>query len=286
MLINPNMPINPKTLKHDGIKVAIWSVAILVAVLPIMMLGSIITDGLPHVSWSFLLSEPSDAGRQGGIFPLLIATLWILVICLLTVIPIGLGCALYLSECVAIDNPYARIIGASLDVLSGVPSIVFGLFGYAVFAIQFGLGFSILSGGLSLACMVLPLFIRTTEQALRSCPTSYRQAAEALNLTLSGFVLRILLPASAAGIAAALVISTGRALAETAVLIFTAGYVTRMPEQWTDSGRALSVHIYDLSMNVPGGQDNAAATAVVLITLIVIINIITRRLSLHWQTPV
>ena len=272
--------------KDDCIAVIIWAVAILVAVLPLMMLGQIGVDGLPHITLEFLLNEPSDAGRSGGIFPLLVSTLWILGVCLLTVIPIGLGCAIYLSECVPAEHFLARFIGLSLDVLSGVPSIVFGLFGYAVFAIQLGLGFSILSGGLSLACMVLPLFIRTTEQALRSCPPAYRQAAEALNLSFFGFVIRILLPTAARGIAAALIISTGRALAETAVLIFTAGYVTRMPSSWTDSGRALSVHIYDLSMNVPGGQNNAAATAVILVLLIIFINILAHRLSLRWQPTV
>jgi len=272
--------------KQDWSSVVIWMVAILVAVLPAMMLWEIVRDGLSHLSVDFLLQNPVDAGRGGGIFPLLVSTLWILGVCLLTVIPIGLGCALYLSECVAAENSVARWVGLSLDVLSGVPSIVFGLFGYAVFAIHLGLGFSILSGGLSLACMVLPLFIRTSEHALRSCPSSYRQAAEALNLSLFGFVARILLPSASRGIAAALIISVGRALAETAVLIFTAGYVTRMPENWTDSGRALSVHIYDLSMNVPGGQNNAAATALVLVFLIILINVFAHRLSRRWQTQV
>lgn len=272
--------------KHDWMGVMIWSVAILVAILPLLMLWDILIKGLPHVTLNFLLDESTDAGRSGGIFPLLVSTFWILGVCLLAVIPIGLGCALYLSECVPMENRLARFVGTSLDILSGVPSIVFGLFGYAIFAIQFGLGFSILSGGLSLACMVLPLFIRTTEQALRSCPSAYRQAAEALNLSFFGYVVRILLPTAAAGIAAALIISIGRALAETAVLIFTAGYVTRMPTQWSDSGRALSVHIYDLSMNVPGGQDNAAATAVVLIVIIISLNIFAHRLSQRWQAAV
>jgi len=262
----------------------IWLVAILVAVLPIMMLWEIARDGLPHLTLSFLLDEPSNAGRSGGIFPMLVSTFWILGVCLLAVIPIGLGCALYLSECIQAENPIARWVGLSLDVLSGVPSIVFGLFGYAIFALHLGLGFSIVSGGLSLACMVLPLFIRTTEHALRSSPPAYRQAAEALNLSFLGFVARILIPSASRGIAVALIISIGRALAETAVLIFTAGYVTRMPSSLSDSGRALSVHIYDLSMNVSGGQNNAAATALVLVIFIILINIFAHRMSRRWQT--
>jgi len=264
-------------------ELVIWLAAILVAILPLMLIGEIVQNGITNLSFNFLLNEPLNAGRRGGIFPLLVSTLWILAICLAAVLPIGLGCALYLSECLSINSPISRCITLILDVLSGVPSIVFGLFGYAVFAIQLGLGFSILSGGLSLACMVLPLFIRTAEQALRACPKTYRHAAEALDLSLFGFVRRILFPSASLGIASALIISIGRALAETAVLIFTAGYVTRMPESWMDSGRSLSVHIYDLSMNVPGGEQNAATSALVLMLLIIAINIFAHKLSRRWK---
>jgi len=258
-------------------------VALLVAVIPILMLWDIIREGIPALSLNFLLENPSDAGRSGGIASIIISTLSILAVCLALVIPLGLGCALYLSEFVDDSSFKARVIGLSLDILGGVPSIVFGLFGYAIFAIQLGLGFSILSGGLSLAFMVLPLFVRTAEQAFRSCPQHYRQTALALDITHSGFIKRVLLPVSIGGIAVGLILSIARALAETAVLIFTAGYVSRMPDSIMDSGRALSVHIYDLSMNVPGGQENAATTALVLVFIIVLINILARFLSHHWQ---
>ena len=263
--------------------VLISSIAILVAMAPLPMLWSIFADGLPSISLTFIFAEPTDVGRGGGIFPLIIATLLILAVALIAALPIGLGCAVYLSECVPPDSKQAKWIGHSLDILSGVPSIVFGLFGYAVFAIQMGLGFSILSGGLSLGCMMLPLFIRISEQALRACPLSYRQAAAVMNISLSGFLRRILLPTAAYGIAAAVVISIGRALAESAVLIFTAGYVMRMPDSLFDSGRALAVHIYDLSMNVSGGQPHAAATAVVLVITIIVINLTARYLAARFS---
>ncbi|OMH26615.1 phosphate ABC transporter permease PstA [Motiliproteus sp. MSK22-1] len=267
----------------SGITVLIWLVSIALVVLPLSMLWDVVREGLPHLSFNFIVDQPLDAGRSGGVGSLLISTFWILGVCLLTTIPIGLGCALYLSEFVIPHSQSEKLLGFSLDVLAGVPSIVFGLFGYAVFAIQLGLGFSILSGGLSLACMVLPLFIRTAEQALRTCPKGYRQAAIALNISHAGFISRILLPSASGGIAVAMIISIGRALAETAVLIFTAGYVTRMPGSVMDSGRSLSVHIYDLSMNVPGGQSNAAATALILVMMIVLINVLARYLSRRWQ---
>ena len=275
--------MNDQQQLDRGITVLIWIIAITLVLLPLSMLWDVVSQGLPHLSFSFIFDQPLDAGRDGGIGSLLVSTLWILGVCLLATIPIGLGCALYLSEFVIPHSQSEKLLGFSLDILAGVPSIVFGLFGYAVFAIQMRLGFSILSGGLSLACMVLPLFIRTAEQALRACPTSYRQAAIALNISHAGFIRRILLPTASGGIAVAMIISIGRALAETAVLIFTAGYVTRMPETVMDSGRSLSVHIYDLSMNVPGGQSNAAATALVLVIMIVLINVLARYLSRRWQ---
>ena len=127
--------------------------------------------------------------------------------------------------------------------------------------------------------MVLPYFVRMAELTLRNSPQKYRQAAHALHISHLGFIWRILLPSCKNGLIAATIIATGRALAETAVLIFTAGYVSRMPNSWLDSGRSLSVHIYDLAMNVPGGTGPASATALVLVCLLLIINLGARKLS-------
>ena len=253
--------------------------SLMIMALPLLMLVEVVGAGLPRLSSEFLYAPPMDAGRAGGIGPMIVSTLAILAVCLFAALPVGLGCALYLAECVTAGGRAARALGYSLDVLGGVPSIVFGLFGYRLFAIELGLGFSILSGGLTLACMVLPLLIRVSEEALRATPPSYRQAAAALGLSQGGFLRRVLVPAAAPGIAAALILSVGRALAESAALLFTAGYVTRLPDSVFDSGRALAVHIYDLSMNVAGGEASAAATAVVLVGLLVLINICARRLG-------
>lgn len=261
----------------------IWGVAMMVLFIPCLMLIDLVEQGWSSVSWQFLLEMPRDAGRSGGIGSLMISTLWILLVCLIAAVPLGLTCAIYLSEYVDASSVMGKKIVQSLDVLSGVPSIVFGLFGYSVFAVKLGLGFSILSGGLSLACMILPLFIRTCEQAFRDLPQKYRMAAMALDISHFSFILKILLPYAAPGIAVAMIISIGRALAETAVLIFTAGYVIRMPSSVMDSGRALSVHIYDLAMNVPGGGQNAAATALVLILLLIMVNVGTRHLAIYWK---
>ncbi len=246
-----------------------------------LMLWSLLEQGAGVLSMDFLLEDPRQAGRTGGIAALLVSTGWILAVCLLVAVPVGLGCALYLSEQVPAGTRRAQWLGGVLDMLAAVPSIVYGLFGYQFFAISLGLGFSILSGGLALALMVLPLMIRSAEQALRGVPMSYRQASEALSISRWGWVRRILVPQAAPGIAVGIILSIGRALAETAVLLFTAGYVLRQPDSLLDSGRALSVHIYDLAMNVPGGMPRAAATGLVLVAILVILNLLVRR----WLRP-
>lgn len=250
---------------------------LLVVVPLVMMLGALWQQGYQGLGLAFLLEDPRAAGRAGGIAPLLLSTGWILAVCLAVAVPVGLGCALYLSEEVPPGSPAARRLGFVLDLLAATPSVVFGLFGYQFFAITLGLGFSILSGGLALSLMVLPLMIRSAEQALRGVPGSYRRAARALALSRWGWVRRVLLPGAASGIAVGVILSVGRALAETAVLLFTAGYVLRRPDSVFDSGRALSVHIYDLAMNVPGGTARAATTALVLMAVLIAINILIRR---------
>ncbi|MBE9153329.1 phosphate ABC transporter permease PstA [Cyanobium sp. LEGE 06113] len=259
------------------------AVAVAVSALFAWVLADLLHQGLPELSLGFLLEAPRDAGRAGGIAPVIVATLLILLVCLAASLPIGLGTAVLLAEVSRGRNRFARAVRASLDVLAGVPSIVFGLFGNAMFSLWLGLGFSILSGGLTLACMVLPVLIRSCEQGLRAVPHDYRQAAAALGLSWGSTLRLVILPSAAQGLAVGLVLGLGRALAETAALLFTSGYVDRMPSSLLDSGRALSVHIYDLAMNVPGGEARACATAVVLVALLLLCNGLTMLLATRWQ---
>ncbi|MDO9317465.1 MAG: phosphate ABC transporter permease PstA [Gammaproteobacteria bacterium] len=262
--------------------VFMWGVALLISAVFAWIVGDLLLQGLPHLSWGFLSATPTDAGRAGGILPILVSTLLILAVCMVVAIPLGLGTAVLLSEFGRRNPLFGRLVRYSLDVLAGVPSIVFGLFGNAFFSLYLGMGFSILSGGLTLACMVLPLLIRSSETALRAVPDDYRRAAAALGLPVFATLWRILLPAATPGLIAGLVLGIGRALAETAALLFTSGYVDRMPGSLLDSGRSLSIHIYDLAMNVPGGESNAYASAVVLIMLLLIINALTFRAADRW----
>lgn len=265
---------------------ATWTTAISITVIFLWVVLSIVGQGLGQLSLEFLLTEPMNAGRDGGIAPILISTLLILVVCLAVALPLGLGTALLLAEFSVSDKQFGQWVRRSLDFLAGVPSIVFGLFGSVFFSKILGLGFSLLSGGLTLACMVLPLLIRATEEGLRSQPASYRQGAAALGLSKTTTLFKVLLPAALPGLMVGLVLSVGRALAETAALIFTSGYVDRFPASLLDSGRALSIHIFDLSMNVPGGDHNAAASALVLLALLLILNGLAAFISLRWSTKI
>lgn len=259
-----------------------WGVAVSIALLFTAIIGDLVRHGAGQLSWSFLTDAPRDAGRGGGIAPIVVSSLWILGVCLTASVPIGLATAILLAEYSRV-NGAGRLVRASLDVLAAVPSIVLGLFGNAFFSLYLGLGFSILSGGLTLACMVLPLLIRSAEEALRTVPDDYRAAAAALGLSRPATLSHILLPAAVPGLVVGVVLAVGRALAETAVLLFTSGYVDRMPASVLDSGRALSVHIYDLAMNVPGGERNAYATALVLVLLLLAINLTTFYLADRWR---
>jgi phosphate transport system permease protein len=257
---------------------------VVVAAVFLWLLGDVLWHGLAKLSWAFLTTGPLDAGRSGGIAPILVSTLLILGVAVAAAAPIGLGAAVWLAEYTRRDGIGSGAVRLGLDLLAGVPSIVFGLFGNAFFSVYLGMGFSILAGGLTLACMILPILIRTSEAGLAAVNEDWRRAAAALGMSRASAVLHVLLPAAASAITAGLLLGIGRATAETAALIFTSGYVDRMPESLSDSGRALAVHIYDLSMNVTGGDASAYASAVVLIILIIVINSTAVALSDRWLT--
>ncbi|MBE9002986.1 phosphate ABC transporter permease PstA [Nostoc sp. LEGE 12447] len=260
----------------------LWAIALFVSAIFCWILGDIVWHGVGHISWEFLTTEPRNAGREGGIAPILISTCLILGVCMAVSLPLGVGTAVLLAEFTATESVFGRLVRRSLDVLAGVPSIVFGLFGNAFFSIQLGLGFSILSGGLTLACMVLPILIRSTEAGFRSVPADYRLGAAALGLSRTTTLGKLLLPVATPGLVVGLVLGIGRAIAETAALIFTSGYVDRMPESLLDSGRSLSIHIFDLSMNVAGGDANAYASALVLLILLLLVNGIATWTAQFW----
>lgn len=268
-------------LRDHLLRFSVYAAAGLVAAIFAWLMADIVWHGISRLDWTFVTTAPRNAGRAGGIAPILVSTLLIVTVAVVVATPLGLATAVLLSEFTPRAGWAERSIGLSLDVLAGVPSIVFGLFGNAFFCVWLGLGFSILSGGLTLAFMILPILIRTAETGLRSVPEDWRQGAAALGLSRTTTLWQIAIPVATPALLAGLMLGIGRAMAETAALIFTSGYVDRMPSSLSDSGRAISVHIYDLTMNVAGGDRSAYASALVLIALLVAINGVAIWLGEH-----
>lgn len=265
------------------VQIFVYLAVLTVCAVFLWILIDLLRGGFAHLSWNFLIESPRDAGRAGGIGSILVSTMLILLVALGAALPLAWTTAALLAEYVPATSKFGMLVRYSLQVLAGVPSIVFGLFGNAFFSIYLGLGFSILSGGLTLACMLLPILVSTAEAGLRAVPDSYRLSAAALGMTRAATLIRLLLPIAAPALAAGLLLGIGRAVAETAALLFTSGYVDRMPGSLLDSGRALALHIFDLSMNVPGGDVPAYASALVLVAMLLCINIFAMQLVQSWQ---
>lgn len=262
--------------------IAWGSTAVLVGAFGWLMVSLIWTGG-SRISAAFFTSLPENFGRSGGIASVLVSTGLILGICLCLALPLGILTAAWLSEISMKQRPLRFLITRSLDLLAAVPSIVFGLFGMIFFCQTLNMGFSIVSGGLTLALMILPIVVTTVYTAFQTVPVHLRSGSVALGLSQTTTLWRLLLPAAAPGIVVGTVLGIARAIAETAALIFTSGYVTRMPESIYDSGRTLSVHIYDLAINVSGGESSAAATALVLMMALFAINVTAAMITRYFH---
>ncbi|MBA4143917.1 MAG: phosphate ABC transporter permease PstA [Nitrosospira sp.] len=261
----------------------VYFAAILVSAAFVWIVWDLVRGGIGHLSWTFLVESSRDAGRAGGIGAVLVSTVLVLLIALAVALPLGWATGALLAEYVPAAGGLGHTVRYSLQVLAAVPSIVFGLFGNIFFCVYLGLGFSILSGGLTLACMLLPILVSTAEAGLRAVPGAHRLSATALGMSRTATLWHVLLPAAAPALVAGLLLGIGRAMAETAALLFTSGYVDRMPDSLLDSGRTLAVHIFDLSMNVPGGDAPAYASALVLIAALLLINVLAMRFAAGWQ---
>lgn len=229
-----------------------------------VILGPIIWQGWPALNWQYLTTAPATMGREGGIAPILVSTIWINVFAVTIAFVIGIPTALLVAR-----SNVQRGLPFMLDILAGTPSIVFGLFGHAFFVMALGLGYSLLAGALTLSLMILPLFVRLVADALEQIPVELKLAAASLGVRESTFSFRISIPYVWPAITAALILSWTRSIGEAAALLFTAGYSMRWPESLLDSGRPLAVHIFDLSLNISGADQMAYQAAFVLILLTV-----------------
>jgi phosphate transport system permease protein len=240
-----------------------------VAVLAIIVLY-IMSNGLKHINPAFFTQKPVSMGREGGIAPFIKSTIYVTSVALAIAAPVGIGSAVYLAEYSRGLTP-VRIIRFCTETLAGIPSIIFGLFGFVFFVIFLKLGWSVLSGGLTLACMILPTIIRTSEEAIKTVPMPYREGSMALGATKWQTIVKVVLPGSIPGITTGVILGTGRAIGETAAVILTAGSSLRAPVSVTDPGRTMSIHLYVLTMEGISNE-KAFATAAVLIMFILGIN--------------
>ena len=252
-------------------RIIIWGAALSVMAVLLAVIVYILVKGLPVIDWSFLTQIPRDMGRAGGISSSIAGTLLVTALAVALAIPFGIGTAFYLAEYTK-EGLVTRVIRFSAESLAGIPSIVYGLFGFIFFVIQLGLGWSILSGGLTLAFMILPTIIRTSEEAIRAVPRSYREVSFSLGGTKWQTIARAVFPSALRGIANGIILGVGRCIAETAAVMLTAGSALRMPGSLFAPTRTMAVHFYMLAtegISMP----NAYGTAALLILLIFVINV-------------
>jgi len=254
----------------------LWFFVLVTVFILVFMIVFILRKGLPVLSWSFLARNPVDMGRAGGIFSTIIGTIVLTLAAILIATPLGVGTAIYLTE-YTWENRLTRIIRFGAECLAGIPSIIFGLFGFILFVTKLGFGWSILSGSLTLSFMLLPTIIRTSEEAIRSVPRDFREVSFSLGSTRWQMVTRVVLPSAMPGIVTGIILSVGRAIGETAAVIFTAGSALNLPTSLFSSSRTMSVHFYILAREGIS-IDNAYGTAAVLIIAILGINILTYSL--------
>ncbi len=233
----------------------------------------IVSNGAPVVTWEFLTAFPKGGGREGGIMPAIIGTLYLVAGALIVAVPIGICTAIYLNEYardVGISGAIKKVIRVGVDNLNGMPSIIFGLFGYTLFVVTFGFGKSMLAGQLTLGFMVLPTIIRTTEESLKNVPNHLREASFALGATKWQTITKVVLPASTPGTITGIILSIGRAAGETAPILFTAAIISSrfLPDSIMDPVMALPFQIYALTRDFPGAIDQAYGTAFVLLVLV------------------
>lgn len=249
------------------------TVSAMITVLTLLFLiAYILVKGIPYLTADLFAWEYNS--ENVSLMPAMINTVVMTVLSLLIAGPLGIFAAIYLVEYARRGNKLVAIVRVTAETLSGIPSIVYGLFGFLLFAVTFRWSYTIMGGALTLAIMILPLIMRTTEEALKSVPDSYREGSFGLGAGRLRTVFRIVLPSAVPGILAGVILAVGRIVGETAALMYTAGTVAGVPENLFGSGRTLAVHMYVLS-NEGLYMNQSYATAVVLLVIVVCINAVS-----------
>lgn len=249
----------------------------------IIIIGFIIINGFKYLNLNFILNDY----QNGGIFPMIIGTLLMVILSISIGAPIGIISALYLND-YAKANMFTKAIRFAIDALVSIPSIIYGLFGFSFFVGVLDFGYSLIAGALTLAIMILPIIIRTCEESFKSVPHELKAGSLALGATYHQTIFKVILPYSLAGIISAILMAVSRIISESAPLILTAGMVYNIPTSIFDSSRTLTTHLYYLVSEGIGVEaiNQAYATALVIIIVIICLNIITKLLAKKYQVGV
>jgi phosphate transport system permease protein len=269
------MQSSKQKLRKEKIVSVLLSLSAFVVVLPVLaIIYFLVSKGWEGLSWSFLTQAPRNGMQEGGVMPALMGTLYLLAGTLIFAVPIGILAAVYLTE-VAGENSFTRLVKLSIFNLAGVPSIVYGLFGYGLFVLALHFGKSILAGAATLAVLILPIVIASAEEALLAVPRSFREASYALGSTKWQTIRRVVLPNAGAGIITGVILGIGRAAGETAPIMFTAAvfYKPQLPHSVFEDCAALPYHLYVLASEYSNVPDKIPwGTAVVLLALVMLMN--------------
>ena len=268
---------------HPGsaiLRLLVWFAALLTVAVMAFLVGFILIKGVGNLTPDLFALEYNS--ENASLMPALINTLIITIFTLVIAVPFGVFAAIYLVEYAKKGSRLVKVIRITTETLQGIPSIVYGLFGMLFFVTKLKWGLSLLSGAFTLAIMILPLIMRTTEESLKSVPESYREGSFGLGAGKLRTIFRIVLPAAVPGILAGVILAIGRVVGETAALMYTAGTVAQIPDSIMGSGRTLALHMYVLS-NEGLHTDKAYATAVILLVLVIGINtistVVAKRIS-------
>jgi len=265
-----------KNVSEHFMALITWAAAGITLCTLLFLVGFILVKGIPHLKPSlFSLTYNSE---NVSLMPALISTVIMTLMALIIAVPLGVFAAIYLTEYARRGNKAVGLVRVTTETLSGIPSIVYGLFGLLFFVTALGWGFSMLAGAFTLSIMILPLIMRSSEEALKAVPDTYREGAFGLGAGKLRTVFRIVLPSAMPGILAGVILAIGRIVGETAALIYTAGTVAQIPVGPMQSARTLSVHMYALSREGLH-MDEGYATAVVLLAVVVLINAVSVRIA-------
>lgn len=274
---------SPKTSQKIMNGVFILSGVITLLIL-VIILGYILVKGLPVINFEFLFSSPIDAGREGGIFPMIISSIYVVFIAAIIATPLGVGAAIYMSE-YASNQKVIKFIRFESETLASIPSIVFGLFGLAFFVVFLKLGWCILSGGLVLALMAIPTIFQVAEVTLSSIPNSYKEGGYGLGATKWQVIYSVILPAALPGIITGVILAMTRAISEAAAVMYAVGSALTVPVSIFDPGRPLPLHLYVLATEGVSLQ-NAYGTAAVLVIIVLVLTIATNLVVDRYQKKI